>query len=58
MVHSKQYVVEYVLSVVGHRLGQIHVLEFVTCSEIVLFYLVTTSNNPLTSFLRRYSPCH
>ena len=44
MVHSKQYVVEYILSVVGHRLGQIHISELATRSEIVLFYTVTTSN--------------
>ena len=31
MVHSKQYVVEYILSVIGHRLGQTHVSELVTC---------------------------
>ena len=30
MVHSKQYVVEYLLFVVAHRLGQIHVSELVT----------------------------
>ena len=52
------YTREYVLSVVGHWLGRTHVSELVTRSEIVLFYPVTTSNNALTSFSRRYNPCH
>ena len=52
MVHSEPYVVEYILSVVAHRLGQIHFSELVTCWEIVLFCTVTMSNYPLTSFLR------
>ena len=52
MVHSKQNVIEYMLSVVRHRLCEIHVLELVPCWEIVLFCSVRASNNHLTSFLR------
>jgi len=37
MVHSKGGGVEYILSVVGHWLGQTHFSELATCSEIVLF---------------------
>ena len=42
MVHSKRGGggVEYILSVVGHWLGQTHVSELATRSEIVLFYTV------------------
>jgi len=39
MVHSKKGGVR-LLSVVGHWLGQTHVSELATRSEIVLFYTV------------------